>query len=78
MLTGLPVMRHFNEHVYLCTQTGPTAGKDKVKKGGSYMCVKVTVSVVDAFLLSVSDVMFTTSDQPSAYRGQLSVLEIRN
>jgi len=42
------------------------------------MCVKVTVSVVDAFLLSVSDVMFTTSDQPSAYRGQLSVLEIRN
>jgi len=23
------------------SQTGPATGKDKVKKGGSYMCVKV-------------------------------------
>ena len=32
-------------------QTGPASGVDKVKKGGSYMCIKVNSVIITSFFL---------------------------
>ena len=35
----------------LMLQTGPASGVDKVKKGGSYMCIKVNCIIITSFFL---------------------------